>query len=81
VVDDQAALDAWVQARCEALRQAAPGALRATKRLLHTLPAQGWSDGMVAASTLSAELFAGAEAAEGMEAFLQKRAPSWDTTR
>ena len=25
-------------------------------------------------------LFAGAEAAEGMEAFLQKRRPSWDTT-
>ena len=28
----------------------------------------------------SADLFAGAEAAEGMEAFLQKRRPSWDTT-
>ena len=36
--------------------------------------------GSTAAATTSAELFAGAEAAEGMEAFLQKRRPSWDTT-
>ena len=59
-------------ARCEALRQAAPGALAATKRLLHTLPAREWSDAMAASAALSAELFAGAEAAEGMAAFLEK---------
>ena len=65
--------------------RAAPGGTgrrwRATKRLLGTLPAQGWSEGMEAAAALSAELFAGPEAAEGMEAFLEKRAPSWDSTR
>ena len=43
-------------------------------------PPQSWADGLAAAAVTSAELFAGAEAAEGMEAFLQKRRPSWDTT-
>ena len=75
VVDDEAALDAWVAARTEAIRQAAPGAVRATKELLRTLPAQPWTDGLAAAAATSAELFAGAEAAEGMDAFLQKRRP------
>ncbi|HXY28721.1 MAG TPA: enoyl-CoA hydratase-related protein [Acidimicrobiales bacterium] len=81
VVDDEPSLDAWVAARAEALRQAAPGALRATKQLLRALPAQGWSDAMEAAAAVSAQLFAGAEAAEGMQAFLEKRAPAWDTTQ
>ena len=59
---------------------AAPGAVRATKELLRTLRAQAWLDGLTAAAATSAELFAGAEAAEGMDAFLQKRRPEWDTT-
>jgi methylglutaconyl-CoA hydratase len=80
VVEDTAALDAWIGARVDALRQAAPGAVRATKDLLRTLPARDWPDGLAAAAETSAALFAGAEAAEGMEAFLQKRKPSWDTT-
>ena len=41
---------------------------------------RAWAEGLAAAASTSAELFAGAEAAEGMEAFLQKRRPSWDTT-
>jgi enoyl-CoA hydratase/carnithine racemase len=80
VTPDEATRDEWVAERTTALRQAAPGALRATKGLLRTLPAQGWNEGLSAAAVTSAELFAGAEAAEGMEAFLQKRRPSWDTT-
>jgi enoyl-CoA hydratase/carnithine racemase len=80
VTPDEAALDAWVAAQTLALRQAAPGAVRATKALLRSLSAASWPDGLAAAATMSAELFAGAEAAEGMEAFLQKRRPSWDTT-
>lgn len=79
-VADEAALDAWVGACTESLRQAAPGALRATKELVRALPGQGWSDGLAAAAAASADLFAGAEAAEGMAAFLQKRRPHWDTT-
>jgi methylglutaconyl-CoA hydratase len=78
--DGDAALDEWVAERTTAIRQAAPGALRATKGLLRDLPQQDWSEGITAAATLSAELFAGAEAAEGMAAFLEKRRPAWDTT-
>ena len=77
---DEAALDEWVADRTTALRQAAPGAVRATRELLRTLPAQTWAEGLAAAAVTSADLFAGAEAAEGMDAFLQKRRPSWDTT-
>ena len=80
VTPDEAALDAWVATQTLALRQAAPGAVRATKELLRALPAQAWAEGLAAAADTSAELFAGAEAAEGMEAFLQKRRPSWDST-
>jgi enoyl-CoA hydratase/carnithine racemase len=80
VTPDEAALDAWVADRTTALRQAAPGAVRATKELLRTLPAQEFDDGLAAAAVTSADLFAGAEAAEGMDAFLQKRRPAWDTT-
>jgi methylglutaconyl-CoA hydratase len=77
---DEAALDAWVADRTTALRQAAPGAVRATKEMLRTLPAQEFDVGLAAAAVTSADLFAGAEAAEGMDAFLQKRRPAWDTT-
>jgi enoyl-CoA hydratase/carnithine racemase len=80
VTPDEAALDAWVADRTTALRQAAPGAVRATKELLRTLAAQEWDEGLAAAAGASADLFAGAEAAEGMDAFLQKRRPAWDTT-
>jgi methylglutaconyl-CoA hydratase len=78
--DGDAALDEWVAEQTTAIRQAAPGAVGATKGLLRDLPSATWKDGLSAAAALSAELFAGAEAAEGMEAFLQKRRPSWDTT-
>jgi len=80
VVPDETALDAWVVAQTLAIRQAAPGAVRATKELLRALPAQAWTEGLASAATTSAELFAGAEAQEGMAAFLEKRRPAWDAT-
>jgi enoyl-CoA hydratase/carnithine racemase len=80
VTRDEAGRDEWVAERTTALRQAAPGAVRATKALLRTLPAREWAEALDAAAATSAELFAGAEAAEGMDAFLQKRRPAWDTT-
>jgi methylglutaconyl-CoA hydratase len=80
VTPDDATLDSWVASRTAALRQAAPGAVRATKTLLRSLPAREWAEGLTAAAATSAELFAGVEAAEGMDAFLQKRRPAWDTT-
>jgi len=48
--------------------------------LLRSLPALDWAQGLGVAAATSAELFAGAEAAEGMDSFLQKRRPSWDAT-
>ena len=80
VADDEAALDAWVADQTTAILQAAPGAVKATKDLLRSLPTLEWNEGLAVAAATSAELFAGAEAAEGMEAFLQKRRPSWDTS-
>lgn len=80
VLDDGAALDDWVDAQLEAVRKSAPGAVGATKSLLRSLPGRDWVDALDSAAAVSAELFAGAEAAEGMDAFLEKRKPSWDTT-
>ena len=80
VVDGEPALNAWVTARTDALRQAAPGAVRATKVLLRGLPGRGWAESLAEAAGTSAALFAGDEAAEGMAAFLEKRRPAWDTT-
>ena len=79
-VEDDTALDAWVAAQVDALRQAAPGAVRATKGLLRALPERGWAESLGEAARASAELFAGPEAAEGMAAFLEKRRPAWDST-
>jgi methylglutaconyl-CoA hydratase len=79
VVEDEYALDAWVAAQAAALRKGAPGAVRATKELVRSLPALSWADGLAGAAARSADLFAGPEAAEGMAAFLEKRRPSWDT--
>ena len=78
--DGEAALDEWVDAQTTAIRKGAPGAVNATKGLLDDLTRRHWNDGLTSAAAISAELFAGAEAEEGMEAFLQKRRPSWDTT-
>ncbi len=79
VVPDQTALDDWVLARARAINKGSPGAVRATKELLRSLPAQGFDEGLEHAARRSAELFAGEEATEGMAAFLEKRRPSWDT--
>jgi methylglutaconyl-CoA hydratase len=81
VTADGSALDEWVAEVTTAILQAAPGALRATKAMLRNLPTLDWEDGLTSAAAISADLFAGTEAAEGMDAFLQKRRPSWDTTQ
>jgi methylglutaconyl-CoA hydratase len=80
VADDETALDVWVADQTTAILQAAPGAVKATKELLRSLPTLEWADGLGVAAATSAELFGGAEAAEGMDAFLQKRRPWWDAT-
>jgi methylglutaconyl-CoA hydratase len=80
VVADERALDEWVTRTSAAILKCAPGAVAATKALLAALPDATWAEGLSLAQTQSAALFGGAEAAEGIEAFLAKRAPSWDVT-
>jgi methylglutaconyl-CoA hydratase len=80
VVPDGAALNAWVREVTDALLRAAPGAVGATKELLEVLPGLGWAEALELAQARSAELFSGAEAAEGMDAFLHKRKPAWDVS-
>lgn len=62
---------------CDGIRRGAPAAVAATKRILHTVAAMDRSAGFAAMAVLSNELFNGPDAAEGMAAFAQKRAPSW----
>jgi enoyl-CoA hydratase/carnithine racemase len=80
VVEDETALTAWVDDAVDSILKSAPGAVAATKALLRTLPEATFTAGLAAAAARSAELFAGAEAAEGMDAFFAKRRPSWDAS-
>jgi methylglutaconyl-CoA hydratase len=77
VVDQAEDLDRWVERMVGSILKSAPGAVAATKDLLAELPGREWSGALSIAQARSAELFAGAEAAEGMDAFLRKRTPSW----
>jgi methylglutaconyl-CoA hydratase len=77
VVDDEEALDAWVEGAVVSVLKSAPGAVAATKALLSELAELPWSEGLAVAQARSAALFAGAEATEGMDAFLHKRTPPW----
>jgi enoyl-CoA hydratase/carnithine racemase len=62
---------------CDGILQGAPTAVAATKRLLHTVASMERGAAFGAMATLSNELFNGADAAEGMAAFAEKRRPSW----
>ncbi len=68
VADD---VDQVVGTLVEGVLSGAPGAVAATKRLLRG--ERSWEE----MQAVSEELFAGAEAAEGMRAFAEKRTPSW----
>jgi methylglutaconyl-CoA hydratase len=74
-------LDAEVDAVVADLLAGGPGALAATKRLLVRVPDMGEDDAFAWTSSLSAELFRGEEAAEGMRAFLEKRPAAWVPTK
>jgi enoyl-CoA hydratase len=75
-VDD---IDAGTMEVLDALRAASPQGLRETKPLLTAALLDGFDAKADALAGLSARLFASAEAAEGMAAFLEKRRPSWAT--
>ena len=64
-------------ALCDGIRQGAPRAVAATKRLLHTVGSMERSAAFDAMASLSEELFNSPDAAEGMAAFREKRRPAW----
>mgnify|MGYP001024834054 CR=1 FL=1 len=76
VVDGGPVLDAAV-ALGRRLARNAPGSLAATKGLLARLPGLGHDEGMAAAVEVNVASRTGAEIAEGVRAFLEKREPAW----
>jgi methylglutaconyl-CoA hydratase len=72
-----AELDAAVEEVLADLRRGGPNALGFAKRLVHEVPRMEQKEAFQWTSRLSGELFAGAEAKEGMAAFLGKRRPAW----
>lgn len=72
------ALDAGLEQTLTGIFSAAPGAARSTKALLRELAPRAVSPATIErAATLFAECARGAEAAEGIGAFLGKRKPKW----
>jgi len=76
-----AQLDAAVDEVLADLRKGGPKALGFAKSLVQRVPAMEQKEAFQWTAKLSAELFAGQEAAEGMKAFLGKRKPAWATER
>jgi len=59
------------------VRLGGPNAIREAKQLVRRIPELSLDDGFRYTSQKIAELFASAEAAEGMQAFFEKRKPRW----
>ncbi len=72
-----AELDAAVDEVLADLRKGGPNALGFAKRLVYEVPRMSQKEAFQWTTRLSGELFSGAEAAEGMAAFLGKRKPGW----
>jgi len=74
-------LDAEVAAVVDDLLAGGPAALAAAKSLLAEVPAMPVEEAFRWTGALSAGLFAGDEAREGMSAYLEKRPPAWAPAR
>ena len=72
-----AELDATVDGLVADLLAGGPEALATTKQLLVRVPGMSVDEAFDWTARLSAELFRGDEAKEGMRAFLEKRPPNW----
>ena len=77
VVADEAALDEAVSTWVEQLRLGGPEAMRRTKEVLRRVPAMERGEAFAWTEQVSAAAFSSAEAAEGMDAFVQRRPASW----
>jgi methylglutaconyl-CoA hydratase len=75
VAGDQ--LDAAVEEVLADLRKGGPNALGLAKNLVYEVPRREPADAIEWTTALSNRLFSGAEAKEGMKAFLEKRPASW----
>ena len=73
----KAELDDAVEEVLADLRKGGPNAVGLAKRLVYEVPAMEQKDAFGYTSRLSADLFRGEEAKEGMAAFLQKRKAAW----
>jgi methylglutaconyl-CoA hydratase len=74
-------LDGAVAEALAQLLEGAPGALAAAKQLVDTVAGASLGDALEYTADLIARLRAGAEAKEGMAAFLEKRSPGWAPPR
>jgi methylglutaconyl-CoA hydratase len=70
-------LDAMVDGYVRQLLAGGPKALAATKDLIRRVPTLPRDEAFAWTASLSADLFASHEAAEGMAAFLARRSPRW----
>ena len=70
-------LESAVCAEVDAIAKGAPNAVAAAKRLVREIQRLEPDDAYAVAAEKIAKLFASAEAAEGLAAFVQKRPPSW----
>jgi methylglutaconyl-CoA hydratase len=72
-----AELDAAVDEVIGLVRLGGPNAVREAKQLVRRIPHLSLADGFRWTTAKSGELFRSEEAAEGMQAFVQKRKPRW----
>jgi enoyl-CoA hydratase len=77
ITEAVADIDAGTLSVLDSLRECSPQGLRETKALLARPVLDGFDAQADSLAELSARLFGSAEAAEGMNAFLAKRKPTW----
>lgn len=70
-------VEATVAALCSGVLEGSPSAVAATKQVLHTVASLDRAVAFTRMAALSDKMFNSLEAAEGMTAFREKRAPSW----
>ncbi len=68
---------ATVDVLCDGVRAGSPRAVAECKRVLRTVPTLERSAAFALMRSLSDDMFAGPDAAEGMAAFREKRLPDW----
>jgi methylglutaconyl-CoA hydratase len=76
-----AELDREVRSVVDDICRGGPGAITVAKSLLRQVPEMTVDEAFARTAEISAELFRGAEAREGIDAFREKRDPAWVADR